>query len=337
MNQHKPVEQIIVIGVSSGGLAALRVLLEQFPRDLPAAVFITMHIGDQPSLLPSLLTHTSSLDIGFAANGARPGNGSVYIAPPDKHLLIKHGVMQLVRSAKENHARPAIDPMFRSAATSYGDRAIGVLLTGELDDGVVGLQAIKAYGGQVFVQDPDTAEAPSMPRNALRHVQVDVCLPLNTLGTALVQAVRQRADGAHSSEPPSRIEPFATENDLTENLSRGGAYALDAIGKVAGISCPECGGALWQVGETPPRYRCHTGHAYTSRALFEAQNETVEEALWVAIRALHEKQLLLGRLIQSSKDHGRTTALKEYELTSEGLENHKDTLRGLLTSMRSVE
>lgn len=337
MTQDRPVEQIIVIGVSSGGLAALRVLLEQFPRDFPAAVFITMHIGDQPSLLPSLLAHTSPLNISFAADGAKPGNGCVYIAPPDKHLLIKRGTMHLVRSAKENHARPAIDPMFRSAAISYGDIAIGVILTGELDDGVVGLQAIKAYGGQVFVQDPDTAEASSMPRSALRHVQVDVCLPLSKLGTALVQAVQQRAGGDGASVQLPRIEPFVTENELTEHMSVGGAAALEGIGSLAGMSCPECGGALWELGETPPRYRCHTGHAYTSAALFHAQNETVEEALWVAIRALHEKQLLLGRLMQSSKDHGRTAALREYELTSKGLESHKDTLRALLKNLRGVE
>lgn len=132
-------------------------------------------------------------------------------------------------------------------------------------------------------------------------------------------------------------EPFVTENELTENMSAGGAAALEGIGSLAGMSCPECGGALWELSETPPRYRCHTGHAYTSTALFHAQNETVEEALWVAIRALHEKQLLLGRLMQSSKDHGRTATLREYELTSKGLESHKDTLRALLKNLRGVE
>ncbi|ONH51186.1 two-component system, chemotaxis family, response regulator CheB [Pseudomonas cedrina] len=336
MHQDNPVDQIIVIGASSGGLMALRTLLAQLPSDLQAAVFITMHIGDQPSLLPSLLAKASSLDIDFALSGETPKNGRVYVAPPDQHLLIKRGSLQLVRGAKENYSRPAIDPMFRSAAISYAEGAIGVILTGELDDGVVGLQAIKAYGGRVYVQDPETAEAPSMPMNALRHVEVDACLPLDELGSALGRLVQQRAPQAHAPGEPKRIEPYATENDLTEDLSSGGAYALDAIGKVSGVSCPECGGSLWELGAAPPRFRCHTGHSYTSAALFHGQNGVIEEALWVAIRAMHEKQLLLGRQIQSSKAVGRTGAVKEYELASEGLEGHKDTLRALVTTLRPV-
>jgi two-component system chemotaxis response regulator CheB len=331
-----PVDQVIVIGASSGGLTALRELLGQFPGDLRAAVFITMHIGDQPSQMPSILAKIISLKISFALCGEKIQSGCVYVAPPDRHLLIKRGTIQLVRSAKENHTRPAIDPMFRSAAISYGNRTLGILLTGDLDDGVVGLQAIKAYGGITFVQDPKTAEAPSMPMNALRYVEVDVCLPLAELGKALVQTIQQRATDSPLAGDFRRVEPFATENDLTANFGSGGAYALDGIGEVSGMSCPECGGALWELSVTPPRFRCHTGHSFTCAALFQSQDETVEEALWVAIRALHEKQLLLGRLIRSSKDAGRDDASQEYELASEGLESHKATLRALVASRRAV-
>lgn len=210
------------------------------------------------------------------------------------------------------------------------------MLTGDLDDGVVGLQAIKAYGGMAFVQDPKTAEAPSMPMSALRYVQVDVCLPLDELGEALGQTVQQRTTEAPWPWDSRRIEPYATENDLTEDLSSGGAYALDAIGKVSGMCCPECGGALWELGAEPPRFRCHTGHSYTAAVLFDGQDDTVEEALWVAIRALHEKQLLLGRLIQSSEESGRSDALQEYKVASEGLETHKDSLRALLRKLRPI-
>lgn len=154
---------------------------------MPAAVFVTMHIGAQPSLLPSLLANATTLKVSFAECGEQIQNGCVYVAPPDRHLLIKQGTIRLKRSAKENYSRPAIDPMFRSAAVSYGKKAIGVVLTGELDDGVVGLQAIKAYGGLAYVQDPKTADAPSMPMSAIDNVEVDVCLPLEALGKALVQ------------------------------------------------------------------------------------------------------------------------------------------------------
>lgn len=334
MQQESQNPQVIVIGTSSGGLAALREFLAGLPSDLNAAVFVTMHIGDQPSALPNLLAQSSQLPVGFALSEEQIQTGRVYIAPPDKHLLVKNGVIEIIRSAKENHSRPAIDPMFRSAAISYGSNAIGVLMTGELDDGVVGLQAIKAYGGLAFVQDPETAEAPSMPTNALRYVTVDGCLPLTELSQRLIQVINQRTAEATAAAESKRIEPFATENGLAEDFSKGGASALDEIGRVAGISCPECGGALWEVDASSPRFRCHTGHAYTAAALFHAQDETIEEALWVAIRALHEKQLLLGRLVQSSKDAGRQGALREYELASEGLESHKATLRALLTSLR---
>ncbi|ETF06388.1 MAG: chemotaxis protein CheB [Dehalococcoidia bacterium] len=334
MQQENHNHPVIVIGTSSGGLAALREFLAELPSDFNAAVFVTMHIGDQPSALPSLLTQSSQLPVGFALSQEQVVTGRVYIAPPDKHLLVKKGAIQITRSAKENHSRPAIDPMFRSAAISYGSNAIGVLMTGELDDGVVGLQAIKAYGGLAFVQDPETAEAPSMPTNALRHVSVDGCLPLTELAKRLVQIINQRTSETTAPSASNRIEPFATENDLAEDFSKGGSCALNEIGQVAGMSCPECGGALWEVAASSPRFRCHTGHAYTAAALFQAQNETIEEALWVAIRALHEKQLLLGRLMQSSKDAGRKGALREYELASDGLESHKATLRALLTSLR---
>ncbi|WP_434674471.1 chemotaxis protein CheB [Pseudomonas sp. R1-15] len=334
MQQENHNHPVIVIGTSSGGLAALREFLAELPSDFNAAVFVTMHIGDQPSALPSLLTQSSQLPVGFALSQEQVVTGRVYIAPPDKHLLVKKGAIQITRSAKENHSRPAIDPMFRSAAISYGSSVIGVLMTGELDDGVVGLQAIKAYGGLAFVQDPETAEAPSMPTNALRHVTVDGCLPLTELSKRLVQVINQRTAEATAASESKRIEPFATENDLAEDFSKGGTSALDEIGRVAGISCPECGGALWEVHASSPRFRCHTGHAYTAAALFHAQDETIEEALWVAIRALHEKQLLLGRLVQSSRDGGRLGALREYELASEGLEGHKATLRELVSSLR---
>ncbi|MDR7054243.1 two-component system chemotaxis response regulator CheB [Pseudomonas koreensis] len=336
MQQESHNYPVIVIGTSSGGLAALREFVAELSSDLHAAVFVTMHIGEQPSVLPNLLVQASPLPVAFAVHEEQIQPGRVYVAPPDKHLLVKKGIIQVSRSARENHSRPAIDPMFRSAAISYASNAIGVLMTGDLDDGVVGLQAIKAYGGLAFVQDPETAEAPSMPSSALRHVNVDGCLPLRELGKRLVQIIEQRAAEANLPAEAQRIEPFATENDLTEDFSKGGSRALDEIGEIAGMSCPECGGALWEVEASSPRFRCHTGHAYTAAALFHAQNETLEEALWVAVRALHEKQLLLGRLIQSSKDRGRIGALQEYELASQGLESHKETLRALIASLRPV-
>lgn len=331
MEQDTPVEQVVLIGTSKGGLAALRQVLRQLPSDLDAAVFITMHIGNHVSSLPDSLAAYTHLPVSFAETDQPIKKNQVYVAPPDHHLLLQPGTMQLVRSAKENHTRPAIDPMFRSAAISYGQGAAGVILTGELDDGVVGLQAIKAYGGLAFVQEPKTAEASSMPGSALRYVEVDFCLPLGELGKAVAQALRDRRAGYSALHKSSRTEPFVTENKLTYDLSAGGANALDGIGKVSGMTCPECGGALFELGSSPLRFRCHTGHAYTSASLLGAQDESIEEALWVAIRALHEKQLLLESLARSSEAAGRSQAVEEYELAIRGIEQHKAALQALIT------
>ena len=336
MQTDTQVNRAVVIGTSLGGVNALRELLGHLPSDLPAAIFITMHSGGHPSRLPSLLAAVTSLPVSFATDEQQIQQGHVYIAPPDQHLLVGRHTMRLSWGAKENHTRPAIDPMFRSAAISFRNLAIGVILTGELDDGVVGLQAVKAYGGAALVQDPETAESPSMPTHALRHVDVDACLPLPQLAEALVQCVTQPPKD-DPTNVPRRIEPFATEDELARDLSDGGVPALESIGKAAGISCPECGGGLWDLGGSPARFRCHTGHSYTAAALLDAGDGSIEEALWVAIRALHEKQLILGRLAQSRQNAGRSGAVAEYERTSAGLEIHKTALKSLLTSLRSLE
>lgn len=327
---------MVVVGASKGGLQALRDLLGQLPSDLCAAVFVTMHIGNHNSMLPCILAKNTALKVSFAVDDEVIRNGHVYVAPPDRHLLVDRGSIRLTRSAKENHARPAIDPMFRSAAIAYQSRTTGVVLTGDLDDGVVGLQAIKVYGGTVLVQDPQTAEAPSMPENAILYVDVDACLTIQELALRLTKLTQGALSADTASSEPIRIEPFATENDLTHDLSAGGVNALEAIGTVSGLSCPECGGALWELGQSPPRFRCHTGHSYAAATLLEAQNEAIEEALWVSIRALHEKQLLLARLALIDKNGESHQVAKERDLANEQLESHGRVLRTLVSSMRTV-
>lgn len=325
-----------MIGASKGGLHALRDLLGQLPSDLCAAVFVTMHIGNHDSALASILAKNTALKVSFAVHEEPIRNGHVYVAPPDRHLLVDRGSIRLSRSAKENHARPAIDPMFRSAAIAYKSRAVGIILTGQLDDGIVGLQAVKVYGGTALVQDPKTAEAPSMPENAIRYVDVDACLSLQELAVRLTKLTQDTLTADTASPEPICIEPFATENDLTYDMSAGSAKALDAIGTISGMSCPECGGALWELGYHPLRYRCHTGHSYTAAALIEAQNETIEGALWVSIRALHEKQLLLAQRALVSKNAGAHQVAEEYELANKELESHKDALRTLVRSLHPI-
>jgi two-component system chemotaxis response regulator CheB len=325
--------RFIVIGTSNGGLAALRTVVAQLPADLPAAVLVTMHIGKQHSVLPTLLETHTPLPVTFAKDGEAPLEGHIYIAPPDLHLLLDGGAMRLVRGAKENHSRPAIDPLFRSAAITLRRAVIGVVLTGDLDDGTVGLQAIKASGGVTVVQDPAEAEAPSMPASALRYASVDHCLPLAEIGECLVALVGKPDEADSPAPQPRRIEPFETEHEI---CLQGGSISVKQLsrhGEISNLTCPECGGGLWEMGFAPPRFRCHTGHSYTVKTLAELQDVVIEEALWVAIRSLHEKKALLDRQVAAAQLSDRPEVAAEYQLAGQQLDAHVEALMRLIGSL----
>lgn len=280
---------MIVIGTSAGGLRALGRMLGALPPHLNAAIFIVQHLAaDKPSILPQILTDICSLPARHATDGEPIQTGRIYVAPPDYHLLVNQGVMRLVRGPQENRFRPAIDTLFRSAARAYGPRVVGVVLTGYLDDGTVGLQAIKHRGGVAIVQDPEEAEYPSMAKSALRFVKVDYCLPLAEISERLVQL---------SKEPTASEEayPVTQEIEIESNITEQGMNTqeflehVEAIGTRTTYTCPECNGILWQIGTEPLRFRCHTGHSFTANVFFSEQTQSIENALWSAVRAMEEK------------------------------------------------
>jgi len=184
-----PLHDIVVIGASTGGVSALQAITVSFPADLRASVFIVLHFPPEaPSFLPAILARAGSLSVKHAEDGEAIEYGRIYVAPPDYHLLLKHGCMLLGRGPEENHYRPAIDPLFRSAARAYGPRVVGVVLTGyRSSDGTAGLQAVKSQGGLAIVQDPEEAASSEMPANALRYVDIDYCLPLADIGPILAR------------------------------------------------------------------------------------------------------------------------------------------------------
>ena len=162
---------IIVIGASAGGVQALREIVSPLPANFTAAIFVVMHVGaNAPSVIPQILNGAGALPAEHASDGDRILPSRIYVAPPDRHLLIEPGRVRVTRGPRENRHRPAVDPLFRSAARSYGPRVLGIVLTGNLDDGTVGLHIIKSEGGIAIVQDPNEAAFPSMPRNAIRSV-----------------------------------------------------------------------------------------------------------------------------------------------------------------------
>jgi two-component system chemotaxis response regulator CheB len=282
----------ILIGASAGGVRAMLELVARLPENFPAPLLFVQHIGAHRSQLASLLSGRGPNRASEARDGEIPTAGSIYVAPPDRHMLIDRGVLRLHHGPKEHHSRPAIDPLFRSGALDCGPRAIGVVLTGRLDDGSAGLRAIQACGGVSVVQDPADADEPSMPRCAIAAVKPDHVVPLSAMPDLFLQLARERA------------QPFAPF-EVPESLRREHAVAmgehavenLKTIAKPSVFSCPDCGGVLFELDDPQPvRYRCHTGHAFSIRSLAATQEEVTDAALWSSLRALQEKEGMLRRL-----------------------------------------
>lgn len=297
-----PTHDLVVIGASAGGVSALRTLVARFEPDFPAAICIVLHVGAHTSRLPELLSLSGPLPARHAADGDMLRPGQILVAPPDHHLLIYRDHVRVTRGPKENHTRPAIDPLFRSAALSHGARAIAVVLTGRLDDGSAGVQAIRDCGGRVVVQDPGSSEGPEMPVAALRVVEADRCVPLDAMAANLLDLLRRPEEALPVAVPQNWI------HEHQAGLGEGAAMDdLKAIAQPSTFVCPECGGALWEIdGSGPPRYRCHTGHAYSMRSLDHGQARATDEALEAAIRALHERELLLRRMASLDHEAGDT-------------------------------
>ena len=306
---------IVVIGASAGGVEAVATIVEALPRDLAAAVFVVVHFPPHAtSVLPRILTRRGGMTAVHPEDGDAMEVGCVYVAPPDRHLLVERDHVRLVRGPRENAARPAVDPLFRSAARAYGTRVIGVILTGNLDDGTSGLLAIKSAGGVAVVQDPDDALYAGMPTSAVRHVAVDHVVPLSEIAPLLTrlvgQPVEEKGPGPvarqQSNEVPiSEMDPRALEGD------RNGAPS--------GYACPECHGVLWEVSEGEVlRFRCRVGHAYSIETLLAEQGSGMDAALWAAYRALEERAALTERMSGRMLDRGQPSLATRYaEQTAE--------------------
>lgn len=295
-----PGRDIIVVGGSSGGLEALLTLVRELPGDLPAALFVVLHISpDRPSLLPTLLNHAGRLLALHPADGTPIRDGCVYIAPPDHHLLIEGPLVRTVHGPRENRCRPAIDPLFRSAAAGYGPRVVGVVLSGNLDDGTAGLLAIRRNGGVTMVQDPAEATYSDMPQSALGSRVVDFCLPVAELAKQLIRLAREPLGdvdpgaGAGDVRTKRELDAMAVDVDLMASDERTGTSSP--------YSCPDCGGVLWEIDdEGLLRFRCRVGHAFSVDGLLAEQSESLERALWVALKTLEERTSLLRRMISKA-------------------------------------
>jgi len=320
---------IVVIGFSAGGIDPLQQMVADLPRDFPAAILVVHHFPAMGiSVLPDILGRASVLPAVQAAEGALIEPGRIYVARPDYHLLVRGDRIRLTRGPREQGHRPAIDPLFRTAARHYGPRVIGVILSGTLDDGTAGLQSIKDARGLAVVQDPREAAYSGMILSAMQHVAVDHVVQAAEASALLDRLARQ------PSPPPADPAdiPRAAEIDLADpEPAVAGTAALRngaPPGHPAGVVCPECGGVLWesQNGDIL-HFRCHVGHAYSAETLLARQSDALEGALWSAVRALEEKAELARRLADRSRDMGLPRSSSQFESAAGEAERGSNMIR----------
>jgi two-component system chemotaxis response regulator CheB len=331
---------IIVIGGSAGGIKAMRGILAGLPASIPAAIFLVLHTSpNSPGLLPQLLTTPDAPPVRYARNGDVFERGIVYVAPADYHMLVEgDGRIRLAFGPKENRFRPAVDPLFRSAALAFGPRVAGVVLSGGLDDGTAGLRALKSAGGVSIVQDPSEAETPSMPQSALHHIEVDYCLPVQEIAALLTRLAQGEEPFGSRSKPDDAApgQALALEVGIAKE-NRGHMSEIAMLGTPSMFTCPECHGTLNRIVDGQLlRFRCHTGHAYTARSLLAALTERTEDALWNAVRAVEESAMLLGHMAEHVLVLEGPALAEEFRSASEGELRRAHAVRSIIAEARTV-
>ncbi|OKH31093.1 chemotaxis protein CheB [Calothrix sp. HK-06] len=327
---------IIVIGASAGGVEALTYLVSNLPSDLNASIFIVLHVpSESRSQLPTILNRAKRLPAHHAKDGEVIIPGHIYVAPPGYHLLVKSGHVHLARGPKENSHRPAIDPTFRTAARAYDGRVIGVILTGVLDDGTAGLASVKIRDGLAVVQDPSDAMYNGMPRSAIENVNdIDYVLPLSEIPSKLVNLVNTPVETKNHKQVPELME---YESDIAE-LNPTRLHSTNNPGKPSGYVCPDCGGGLWEIQEENTfRFRCRTGHAYSPETLLAKQSDALEDALWIAIRALEEKASLAHRMSTKMRSRNQNLSAQRLEQEAKDAEGRAEIIRNVIIQNAGAE
>jgi two-component system chemotaxis response regulator CheB len=329
-----PVRDVVVIGASAGGIEPLTTVVRALPADLPAAVFVVVHTPPHAaSRLPQLLSRAGALPAAHAVDGERVVAGHIYVARPDHHLLVRPDTVEVSRGPRENHTRPAIDPLFRSAARAFGPRVIGVILSGALYDGAAGLLAITQRGGIAIVQDAEDAMVPSMPLRALDLIEADMILPAADIGHAITRAVGAGIgpqEVGTMMDDQERVKAIMSEDFAEQARS-------ERADEVTLYTCPDCGGTLWQSARGPGTwFQCHVGHGYGLEVLLSLKSEEVEAALWKCIRLLREKATLTRQSAARYGQRGNPELAARADEQAQADEDHAESLRLLLEAVPSV-
>jgi two-component system chemotaxis response regulator CheB len=321
---------VLAVGTSAGGVEALLFLAKRLPPNFPAAVLVTIHLPRHArSSLDEVLSNAGPLPASFAKDGDQLKNGRIYIAPPDRHLLLDGDRLALGVGPRENNSRPAIDPMLRSTALCCGSRAVGVVLTGTLGDGASGLWALRQCGGVTVVQDPKDAAFAEMPMTALNRAAPDHVVRLADL-PALLNSLAQQPAG----EPVPAPRNTRYEVEIAKS-GRSSMDEMDGLGRRSVLSCPDCGGVMWEIDEGEMvRYRCHVGHTYAAELMSVAMDESLRRALATALRALEEREALARKLHRQAISSGHRLLAENWAEKAQEFERETKVIRD---SIRRVD
>lgn len=322
---------IIVIGASAGAINALREIIRPLPENLQAAIFVIMHLSaDSPSVLPRILASAGRLKAVNPEDGERIMPSRIYVAPPDYHMLIEPGHVRLTHGPRENRHRPAIDPLFRTAARSYGGRVLGIVLSGNLADGTVGLHVIKSEGGTTIAQDPSDAVFPSMPRSAIRSAKVDFVLPASGIASRIIELAQEPWEDKGVAARPGVRTPEGEKMSEERDERISGAPSV--------FTCPDCNGTLWELQDGDLlHFRCRVGHAFSENGMHNGYSESVETALWSAVRSLEESAQLERRLAHQAMLRNDHAVVDRFNDIAAGREAQAETIRSMLLSKEKSE
>lgn len=320
-------QDIAVIGASAGGVQALQKIVSSLPEDYPGSIFVVLHIAPTaPTVLHNILTRAGKLPATMARDGEPIRPGHIYVAVPDRHLMVESGKIRCSFGPRENRHRPSIDVLFRSAALAYGPRVVSVLLSGMRADGVSGMHAVKRGGGTVLVQNPEEALYPSLPEAGIEFDHPDQVLSLEKIAEELVR----RSSTKVKEQTPT---PVDLEREL--RFARGKAGPSDyPQGEPSAFACPDCNGALWKLKEgDSERYRCRVGHAFSESDLVISKSEALEDALWAALRSLEESAAIERRAAAHARGPGKERLQESADVKSQQAE----TIRNMLVDAPPLE
>jgi two-component system chemotaxis response regulator CheB len=328
---------LVVVGASAGGVPALSSLVTGVSPDLNAAILVVLHVpANGRSVLPDILQRASGLPAAHPRDREPMLAGHIYVAPPDRHLIVHDGALRVTRGAWENGYRPSIDALFRSAAHWYGSAVIGVVLSGALDDGAAGLAAIHEQGGLSIVQDPSDAAVRDMPDHALVTVPTARVMPAREIA-GTINRVTTDPSAQHARGPRVLAREVAEDPDLA--AAQGIPIEIEDVGPAspAGLVCPDCGGSMFDLGnETGARYRCRVGHGWTAEALNDAHGRQLEQALWAAVRVLEENQAVQRRLVDRAVQSGREQVARRVAARQEQRDRLASMLRAAIEQFGSI-